>query len=86
MLCLNFTPKLFTELDDLIAKSMSLIVDSNGFRVWNCDLCQKTNKDKTYIRRHMEIHLEFQHQCPHCEKQVQTREALRKHVYRYHKY
>merc|ERR1719481_747636 len=74
------------ELDDLIAQSMSLFVDNSGSRVWNCDLCNKTNKDKSYIRRHMEIHMQVQHQCPHCDKQVQTREALRKHIYRYHRH
>jgi len=73
-------------LDDLIAKSMSLIVDESGSRVWTCHLCNRTNKHKSDIRRHMEIHLEIQNQCPHCEKQVQTREALRKHIYRYHKF
>jgi len=73
-------------LDELIAKSMSLIVDESGARIWNCDLCNRNNKSKQDIRRHMEIHLQVQHQCPHCEKQVQTREALRKHIYRYHKY
>jgi len=74
------------DLDELIAKSMSLIVDETGSRVWTCHLCNRTNKHKSDIRRHMEIHLEIQNQCPHCDKQVQTREALRKHIYRYHKY
>jgi len=73
-------------LDDLIAKSMSQILDETGSRIWNCDLCNRNNKSKQVIRRHMEIHLQVQHQCPHCEKQVQTREALRRHISRYHKY
>jgi len=73
-------------LDDLIANSMSLIEDEFGSRTWNCDLCNRNNKSKQDIRRHMEVHLQVQHQCPQCDKQVQTREALRKHIYRYHKY
>jgi len=73
------------ELDDLIAQSMSLIVDETGSRVWTCHLCNRTNKEKQDIKRHMEIHLQVQHDCPHCDKQVKTREALRKHIYRYHK-
>ena len=85
-MCETFIQSLIAALDDLIAKSMSLIEDEHGSRVWTCHLCNRTNKHKSDIRRHMEIHLEVQNQCPHCEKQVQTREALRKHIYRYHKY
>jgi len=73
------------ELDDLIAQSMSLVVDETGLKVWTCHLCNRTNKEKQDIKRHMEIHLQVQHDCPHCDKQVKTREALRKHIYRYHK-
>merc|ERR1712179_523175 len=74
------------DLDMLIAQSMSLIIDESGTRVWNCDICNRSNRDKANTRIHMEVHLQVQHQCPHCDKQVQTREALRKHIYRYHKY
>eukprot|EP00091_Calanus_sinicus_P009101 TRINITY_DN21493_c0_g1_i1.p1 TRINITY_DN21493_c0_g1~~TRINITY_DN21493_c0_g1_i1.p1 ORF type:complete len:131 (-),score=28.83 TRINITY_DN21493_c0_g1_i1:211-603(-) len=73
-------------LDDLIAESMSQILDETGSRVWNCGLCNRNNKSKQVIRRHMEIHLQVQHHCPHCQKQVQTREALRRHISRYHKF
>lgn len=73
-------------LDDLIAQSMSQILDETGSKLWNCDLCHRSNKSKQEIRRHMESHLQVQHQCPHCEKQVQTREALRRHISRYHKF
>jgi len=73
-------------LDDLIAQSMSQIIDETGVKLWNCDLCNRSNKSKQEIRRHMERHLEVQHQCPHCETQVQTREALRRHISRYHKF
>jgi len=73
------------ELDDLIAQSMTLVVDENGSRVWNCHFCNKTNKSKSDIKRHMEKHLQVQQQCPHCDKQVPSREALRIHIYRRHK-
>jgi len=74
------------ELDDLIAKSMSLITDESGSRVWNCNFCNRTNRDKYNTRIHVETHFPgFQHQCPHCDKQAPSREALRKHISRNHK-
>jgi len=73
------------ELDAMIAQSMSQVVDENGSRLWNCNLCNRTNKDKTDIRRHMEKHFKVKHSCPHCEKQASSREALRVHIYRHHR-
>merc|ERR1719233_732299 len=31
------------DLDMLIAQSMSLIIDESGTRVWNCDICNRSN-------------------------------------------
>jgi len=74
------------DLDMLIAQSMSLIFDESGTRVWNCDICNRSNRDKANTRIHVETHFPgFEHQCPHCEKQAPSREALRKHISRNHK-
>ena len=74
------------ELDTLIANSMSLIVDDYGCRLWTCDMCGKTNKDRQDMRRHMETHFPgFEHQCPYCDKQSKSRNALRNHISRNHK-
>ena len=82
-----FLQKSFPDLDTLIAQSMSLVVDECGNRLWKCDVCARTNKDKADIRRHMEKHFQgFEHHCPHCDKQAKSREALRKHISNYHKY
>ena len=75
----------FTDLDAMIAQSMSQVVDEAGTRLWNCNLCNRTNKDKTDIRRHMEKHFKVKHNCPHCDKQASSREALRVHIYRHHR-
>jgi len=75
------------DLDDLIAQSMSLVLSDTGARLWKCEVCGRSNKDKADIRRHMEKHLSgFDHRCPHCNKQAKSREALRKHISNYHKH
>ena len=76
----------FADLDVLIAQSMSLIMDESGSRVWNCDFCNRTNRDKANTRIHVETHFPgFEHQCLQCDKQAPSREALRKHIARNHK-
>ena len=82
----NYNLICFAELEDLVSQSMSQVVDETGQRLWNCDLCNKTNKEKYKVRRHMETHLKLHHPCPHCDKQPPNREALRLHISRYHKY
>ena len=83
---INANFEYIAELDDLASQSMSLVVDETGQRLWSCDLCGKTNKDKYKVRRHMETHLKLQHPCPHCDKHPPNREALRLHIARHHKY
>jgi len=74
------------DLDMLIAQSMSLIIDDTGSRVWNCDICNRSNRDKANTRIHVETHFPgFDHRCPHCDKPAPSREALRKHISRNHK-
>eukprot|EP00092_Neocalanus_flemingeri_P059406 GFUD01071002.1.p1 GENE.GFUD01071002.1~~GFUD01071002.1.p1 ORF type:complete len:346 (-),score=72.35 GFUD01071002.1:91-1128(-) len=48
---------------------------------WKCTYCHKTNKNKARITRHVEVHFPgFTQQCPYCEKQLVSRNALRNHV------
>eukprot|EP00092_Neocalanus_flemingeri_P039155 GFUD01042617.1.p1 GENE.GFUD01042617.1~~GFUD01042617.1.p1 ORF type:complete len:260 (-),score=65.84 GFUD01042617.1:49-828(-) len=48
---------------------------------WKCTYCNKTNKNKARITRHVEVHFPgFTQQCPYCEKQLVSRNALRNHV------
>jgi len=73
-------------LDDLIAQSMRTVVDDFGSRVWQCDVCNRTNKDKTNTKKHVETHFQgFEHHCTLCGKQSKSREAMRKHMANYHK-
>ena len=48
---------------------------------WICTFCKKSNKNKARISRHAEVHFPgYTQQCPYCEKQVVSRNALRNHV------
>ena len=86
MHCMHKVSVIFSELDDMIAQSMSLIFDETGTRVWNCGFCNRSHKDKANTRIHVETHFPgLQHQCPHCDKKAPSREALRKHVSRNHR-
>jgi len=74
------------DLDVLIAQSMSSVFDEFGNRVWKCEVCNRTNKDKTNTSKHVETHFQgFAHHCPLCGKQSKSREAMRKHMSNYHK-
>jgi len=75
-----------TDLDELIAQSMNAVVDEYGNRVWKCEVCSRTNKDKTNTSKHVETHFQgFQHHCSLCGKPSKSREAMRKHMANYHK-
>ena len=77
---------MLADLDVLIAQSMMTVVDDFGNRVWKCEVCNRTNKDKTNIKKHVETHFQgFEHHCPICGKQSKSREAMRKHMSNYHK-
>jgi len=66
------------ELDMLI--SGALIKDPMTGE-WTCTYCQKANKNKARITRHAEVHFPgFTQQCPYCDKQLVSRNALRNHV------
>jgi len=66
------------ELDSLIASALTK--DPNTGE-WICTYCHKSNKNKARITRHAEVHFPgFTQQCPYCDKQLVSRNALRNHV------
>jgi len=76
---------LFAELDAQISRSVSQILDENGFKVWSCNVCQKTGKEKRDLLRHVETHFSVEQNCHLCGKSAKNREALRSHIKTYHK-
>lgn len=72
----------FSDLDTMISECMSK--DSGG-NVWVCHVCQKSNKDKSRIRSHVETHFDgYSHVCTVCGRSSKSREALRKHMSNIH--
>lgn len=72
----------FSELDSLIANSMSKNAETNE---WECITCGRAHKDKARVRRHVETHFQgFQQKCPQCGKMVNSRNALRNHMSEQH--
>jgi len=70
------------ELDMLVAQSISRVEDPYSGLLWQCNVCQKTNKDKTNIKKHIETHISgFTHSCSVCTKTFGSRESLRIHMY-----
>jgi len=68
----------FIELDMLIAGALTRDPVTGE---WRCTYCHKSNKNKARITRHAEVHFPgFTQQCPYCEKQLVSRNALRNHV------
>jgi len=66
------------ELDMLIASALSKDPLTGE---WICTFCKKSNKNKARISRHAEVHFPgYTQQCPYCEKQLVSRNALRNHV------
>jgi uncharacterized C2H2 Zn-finger protein len=68
----------------MIANSMSARTEAGG-RIWSCNVCGVTNRDKTKMKRHVETHIEgFIHSCPYCNQQMKTRRTLKVHLERVH--
>ena len=68
------------ELNTLLSEQMEKI-DS----VYICKVCQKTSKDKAYLGKHIEVHLEgLCFTCPECKQQFSSRESRRMHQKRTH--
>jgi len=74
-------------LDLAISNCMALVYDEvAGVKVWQCLHCNKTNKDKSAISRHVESHLDGQsHSCGVCYKTYKTRFSLKVHMTREHR-
>ena len=54
--------------------------------VYYCKVCNYMNKNKTFISRHIETHIEgLSYPCTYCEKTFRSRESLRVHQSKYHK-
>ena len=65
---------------------MFLHIDDFGHKLWKCKVCGKAHKDKSNIKRHMEMHFDgFRQECDKCDFVGKTREALRRHKFRNHK-
>eukprot|EP00092_Neocalanus_flemingeri_P109119 GFUD01140209.1.p1 GENE.GFUD01140209.1~~GFUD01140209.1.p1 ORF type:complete len:220 (+),score=33.32 GFUD01140209.1:69-662(+) len=65
------------EKDDLIMQFV------NG--VWKCTVCGKTDRKKSNITEHTEVHLEgAAHFCSYCGKTFKTKNSLRVHKYKTH--
>jgi len=73
------------ELDAQISRSVSQILDENGLKVWSCNVCHKTGKERRDLMRHVETHFSVEQNCHLCGKSAKNREALRSHIKTYHK-
>ena len=51
-----------------------------------CNHCPKSFKMIHHVRRHVEIHMDFLIPCEYCGKRCNTRDAMRKHKKRHHKF
>ena len=69
-----------------VSQSMAQFVDDSGDRVWSCSICQKTQKRKNDMERHVETHFSSAEQiCNVCGKSAKNTNALRTHMQTYHR-
>jgi len=71
------------DLDVLISESMSRTV-IQGAALWKCHLCERSSKDKSIMRHHIETHFPGENICPHCGQASKTRKSLRMHMANHH--
>jgi len=71
------------DLDVLISQSMSKAVE-HGVAVWRCHLCERSSKDKSIMRHHIETHYPGQNVCQYCGQASKTRKSLRMHIANHH--
>jgi len=73
---------------EVIAGMMYQERDTNGLSIWKCTECGQESKRKDNLM----VHIEAKHLnnpgfiCPHCSKLCASRNALRMHVVRQHRY
>jgi len=73
------------DLDEKIERNMNRIVGENGEGVfYSCGVCQRTYKDKTKMKHHIETHLDSYQICPICHQHCKTRRTLKTHMARAH--
>ena len=72
-----------SDLDGLISQSLSRTV-VEGVAMWMCHLCERSSKDKSIIRRHIETHFPGANECPYCGQQSKTRRSLQMHIWKFH--
>jgi uncharacterized C2H2 Zn-finger protein len=70
-----------------IEEQTSCDVDSAGVKYWTCSFCQKYNRDKRDIQRHIEAsHVQTSpYVCPYCQAQFTTRRQRQRHETSMHK-
>ena len=72
-----------SDLDGLISESMSRTM-VEGVALWMCHLCERSSKDKSIIRHHIETHFPGRNECPYCGQPSKTRKSLRMHISNHH--
>ena len=77
--------KRLSNLEEEIDKRMTRLVGEHGEGVmYSCQVCQRTYKDKTKMKHHIETHLDSFQICPICSQQCKTRRTLKTHIVRTH--
>jgi len=77
--------KRLSNLEEEIDKRMTRLVGEHGEGVmYSCQVCQRTYKDKTKMKHHIETHLDSFQICPICSQQCKTRRTLKTHIARTH--
>lgn len=80
----------FVEQENVVAyieEQTSCQVDSSGTKFWSCNFCQKFNRDKRDIQRHIEAsHIQTDpYICILCQSRFKTRRSLQRHETSMHK-
>ena len=69
-------------MEELVKSQM--FRNENGF--WQCNSCNFQSKKNNHVMMHIEsTHIEASYTCNFCGKNVTSKNALSKHVNKYHK-
>jgi len=87
--CLKTTLSVFVEQErvtEYIEEQTCCLVES-GVKYWSCRFCEKYNRDKRDIQRHIEAaHVQTSpYVCLLCQAQFKTRRSLQRHETAMHK-